>query len=311
MTDPPVVAVFGATALGKTEVAVLLAEMLGAEVVVADSMQVYRGLGIVTNQPDVRQRARAHHHLVDFVPPQHDFTVAEYAAAAHTVIDRLLAEGRPVVVEGGSGLYLRAALGDLEFAAPPDPALRARLEERWAADPAGVVDELRRLDPGTFARVDTANPRRVLRALEAVHSRGAPLPAEAREQLWRPAERYAHRLFALAPGDDREALRRRSDARVDAMLAAGAADEVAAARRDGPFSRTVLQAIGVKELVACLEGATSVAVAAEQMKARTRALVRRQLTWMRKLPRADVIPMTAGVEAAAREILASVSERPW
>ena len=97
---------------------------LHADIVVADSMQVYAGLPIVTNQPDEAQRARARHHLVGFVPPQREFTVAEYAGEAHEVIDGLRHEGRAVIVEGGSGLYLRAALGDLEFAAPPDAALR-------------------------------------------------------------------------------------------------------------------------------------------------------------------------------------------
>ena len=168
MPEPPLVALFGATALGKTEVAIRLAERLGAEIVVADSMQVYAGLGIITNQPDEVQRAKARHHLVGFVPPQRDFAVAEYAREAHAVIDRLLAAGRPIVLEGGSGLYLRAALGDLDLAPPSDPELRCVLEKRWRHDPEAVADELRRLDPDTYARIDSLNPRRVIRALEAV-----------------------------------------------------------------------------------------------------------------------------------------------
>jgi len=194
MAEPPLVALFGPTALGKTEVAISLAERLGAEIVVADSMQVYAGLAIVTNQPDEAQRARARHHLVGFVSPQQDYTVAEYAQEAHAVIDRLRAAGRPVVLEGGSGLYLRAALGDLAFAGPSDPQLRHELEERWALDPFDVVDELRRLDPATSEQIDTANPRRVQRALEAVRAGGRPLSVVARDRLWRPAERYPHHL---------------------------------------------------------------------------------------------------------------------
>lgn len=311
MADPPLVALFGATGLGKTEVAILLAEHLGAEIVVADSMQVYRGLAIVTNQPDAAQRARARHHLVGFVPPQQDYTVAEYAQAAHAVIDDLHAAGRPVVIEGGSGLYMRAALGDLEFAAAPDPELRRHLEERWATDPGAVRAELRRLDPAAAARIDMANPRRVLRALEAVLAAGGPLPAAARDQLWQPAGRYPHLLVALVPGNERAPLDRRIDARVDEMLAGGAADEVAAARRGGPFARTARQAIGVAELLAVLEGELSPAAAAERMKTRTRGLVRRQLTWMRKLPQTHQISMTAGPEAAAAALAALVAERPW
>jgi tRNA dimethylallyltransferase len=320
---PPVVALFGATALGKTDVAVALAERLEAEIVVADSMQVYAGLPTLTNQPDEAQRARARHHLVGFVPPQREFTVAEYAGHAHQVIDRLLERRPAVIVEGGSGLYLRAALGDLDFAAPPDPAVRAELEERWRHDPAAVVEDLRRLDPEAAARIDTANPRRVIRALESAlaegrtprgsragaGAEGRPGAGAPRDRLWRPGERYPHRLVALVPDDDREALRRRIDDRVDAMLASGAVDEVAAARAAGPFSRTALQAIGVGELCAHLDGDLPLADAAARMKARTRALARRQLTWMRKLPAAALVPAAGRPPAAvAGDVLRLVRE---
>ncbi len=300
---PPVLALFGATALGKSAVADLVARRLEADVVVADSMQVYRGLPVVTNQPAPDGEPRR--HLVGFVPPQREFGVAEYARRAHEVIDGLRAEGRAVVVEGGSGLYLRAALGDLSFLEAPDPGLRRVLEGRWAGDPHGVVEELRRLDPATLARVDAANGRRVVRALEAVLLRGGPLPAGAAEQLWRPAERYPHVLAALVPDDDRAALRGRIDARVDEMLERGALDEVRAARAAGPFSRTVEQAIGVRELCAVLDGELAQDEAAARMKARTRALARRQLTWMRKLPDASLVPATGRPpEAVAAAVLA-------
>ena len=293
MAEPaPVVAVFGATALGKTEVALCLAERLGAEIVVADSMQVYAGLALLTNQPGEAQRARVPQHLVGFVAPQQQFTAAEYARRAHEVIDGLRAQGRRVVVEGGSGLYLRAALGDLEFpGGEGDQALRAALEARWARDPREVIAELEARDPVTCARLDTRNPRRVIRALETVSGLGRPLAVAERDRLWRPAERYYHRLVALVPDEDREVLRAVIDRRVDAMLAAGAVDEVAAARAAGPLSRTVLQAIGVAELSAVLDGAMSLEDATRRMKSRTRALVRRQLTWMRKLPAAALVPV--------------------
>ena len=309
---PPLIALFGATALGKTEVALALAERLHGDIVVADSMQVYEGLPIVTNQPDEAQRARARHHLVGFVAPQREFTVAEYAAEAHAVVDGLRREGRAVIVEGGSGLYLRAALGDLEFAAPPDDALRRDLEERWARDPGGVLDELRTLDPDGLARLDAANPRRVIRALEAVLVSGRPLPTAGRDQLWRPGERYAHTLVALVPDDDREALTARIEARVDQMFAGGALDEVAQARARGPISRTALQAIGVRELGAVLDGELSRGEAAARMKARTRALARRQLTWMRKLPAAAQVPAAGRPPGAvAEDVYALVEARPW
>jgi len=293
-------------------VAAALAERLHADIVVADSMQVYAGLPIVTNQPDEARRARARYHLVGFVPPQRDFTVAEHARKAHEVIDGLRREGRAVIVEGGSGLYLRAALGDLELAAPPDEALRRALEERWARDPGGVVEQLRLLDPAGLARLDAANPRRVIRALEAALVSGAPVSAGGRDRLWQPGERYAHTLVALVPDDDREALKARLEARVDEMLGAGAVEEVARAREGGPLSRTALQAIGVRELSAVLDGELSLDEAAARMKARTRALVRRQLTWMRKLPAAARTPAAGRPpEAVAESILALVEARPW
>jgi len=309
---PPVVAVFGATALGKTAVAVALAERLGADVVVADSMQVYAGLPLLTNQPDEGLARRARHHLVGFVPPQREFTVAEYAGRAHEVIDALRAAGRAVVVEGGSGLYLRAALGDLGFAAAPDEALRRGLEERWALDRQGVLAELGALDPATLARVDQANPRRVIRALEAVLLSGRPLPVAQRDRLWRPAERYPHRLVALAPDEDREALRLRIGARVDEILAGGAVAEVAAARLAGPLSRTARQAIGVTEICAHLDGGLALDEVAARMTARTRALARRQLTWMRKLPSAAVVPVAGRPpDAVAAALLKLVQADAW
>lgn len=310
MADPPLVALFGPTALGKSDVAIVLAELLGAEIVVADSMQVYAGLSLITNQPDAAQRRRVRHHLVGFIPAQREFTVAEYSREAHAVIDRLLAAGTPVVVEGGSGLYLRAALGDLDFLTASEPEAREELQSRWASDPEGVVRELRSLDPDTAARVDTANPRRVLRALEAVRAAGRPLAGGDRDRLWEPAERYAHRLVALDPGGDREALRARIDARVDAMLAQGALAEVEAQLRSGQLSRTAMQAIGARELCGVLDGTLSLDQAAIAMKSRTRALVRRQLTWLRKLPAEARVTMSADPASTATAVLAFTLERP-
>jgi len=165
---PPVVAPFGATALGKSDVALALARELDAEIVVADSMQIYAGLAIVTNQPDAEARAQAAYHLVGWASPQEDHTVAEYAGRAHAVVDRLVRDHRRVVVEGGSGLYLRAALGDLAFGGAPTEGRRRALEERWARDPEGMVAELRVRAPDVATRVDVGNGRRLIRALEAL-----------------------------------------------------------------------------------------------------------------------------------------------
>jgi tRNA dimethylallyltransferase len=311
MTDaPPVVALFGATALGKSDVALELACLLGADVVVADSMQVYDGLPIVTNQPTAEARARARHHLVAWVSPQRDCTVAEYAERAHEVMDALVAAGRPVVVEGGSGLYLRAALGDLSFGGAPDAARRRALEERWERAPDELVAELRRRAPEVAARADLRNGRRVVRALETLDAPGGG-EVQTRE-LWRAGGRYGHRLLALDPGDDRAALTERIERRVDEMLAAGALGEVAAARAAGRLSRTAAQAIGVRELCEHLDGRLTLEEAAARMKARTRALARRQLTWMRKLPDVVRVPASGRTpDAVAQEVLSLVSGAAW
>ena len=221
---PPVVALFGATALGKSDVALELASRLGADIVVADSMQIYAGLPIITNQPGDEARARVRYHLVGWAPAQDDFTVAEYADRAHAAVDAALEEGRSVVAEGGSGLYLRALLGGLAFGGPPDPARRAELEARWEREPEALVAELRRRAPAVAAHVDVVNGRRVIRALESLDAPGEKQTGE----LWEPGGRYRHGLFALLPDEDRAALKERIGRRVDQMLAAGALEEVAA-----------------------------------------------------------------------------------
>jgi tRNA dimethylallyltransferase len=306
---------FGPTALGKTAIAVELAERLGAEIVTADSMQVYAGLPVLTNQPTADQAARVLHHLTGFVTPQDDFSAAAYAELAHDAIDGLLSRGRRVVLEGGSGLYVRAALGGLHFGPAPDPAARAGLELRLDREGVGALAaELRTLAPELAGTVDLANPRRVLRALEAVAAGrgsglvaagpGRPTTAGRADELWAPGSRYRHALVALAA--DRELLRRRIDERVDRMLADGALDELRVVRAAGPLSRTLQQAIGVRELSACLDGELSIGEAAAQTKQRTRRLARRQLTWMRKLPSAATIAVTGDSPEAVADRLATL-----
>ena len=156
---PPVVALYGATALGKSDVALELAVRLGADVVVADSMQVYAGLPIVTNQPGPTARERARYHLVGWASPQDEYTVAEYAERAHAAVDALLQAGRSAVVEGGSGLYLRAVLGDLAFGGAPDAERRRALEERWEREPEALVAELTARERRTWRRAWTCATR--------------------------------------------------------------------------------------------------------------------------------------------------------
>jgi tRNA dimethylallyltransferase len=288
-----VVALFGPTGLGKTEIAVALAVATGTEIVSADSMQVYAGLPIVTNQPTAEQLAGVPHHLVGCVSPAREYSVAEYADQARAVIDEVLDRRGSVIIEGGSGLYLRAALGGLTFGAAGSAVLRDELESLARSDPAQLRHRLVCLDPGTAARVDTDNPRRVARALETVITQGAPLDPAQYSRLWefstRADGRGTPRVLCLDV--DRARLRERVDARVERMFADGLIDEVRRAVDDcGSLSRTVRQAIGVAEALAVIEGRSTLDQAIDGTKSRTRRYVRRQLTWMRKLVDADIIP---------------------
>lgn len=281
-----------------------MAERLAADVVTADSMQVYRGLPLLTNQPTAAELLHVRHHLVGIIEPHEECSAAAFACLAHDAIDDLREQGRPVVLEGGSGLYLRSALGGLTFRPAPDPSVRAHLEERLRAMglPA-LVAELQAADPVAAERTDVRNPRRVIRALEAASSLGAAPAVVRHDELWLPGARYPHLLFLLSA--ERSWLRQRVDERVDEMLAAGALVELAAVRAGGPLSRTLQQAIGVRELSEHLDGRLTLTEAAEQTKARTRRLVRRQLTWMRKLPGTATIPVASRpASAVADEIVA-------
>lgn len=289
----PMVVILGPTALGKTAVACRVAERLGSEVVSADSMQVYRGLPVLTNQPTRRESERTRHHLVAVIEPWEDFSVAQYTAMAREAIDGIVRRGRSVVIEGGGGLYLRAALGGLTFGAQGPPELRRELEDRLAREGLdALLAELRERDPLTARRVDCQNPRRVLRALESVLAQGHPLDDVQHGRLWAAAAEAPYRLFGL--DDDREAVRRRVDERVLRMVEDGAVDEVRRLLAGGTPSRTFAQAIGVRELAQYIAGELTLADAVAAMQARTRRLVRRQCTWMRKLP------LTARIAVAGR-----------
>ena len=288
----------------------------------ADSMQVYRRLPILTNQPTAEQLAAVAHHLVAIVDPDVEFSAAQYAQLAERALDALAARRRTAIIEGGSGLYLRAALGGLVFGPPPSAA-RAELEALAARDPQALVARLERLDPDAATSVDLANPRRLVRAIERALQKAPPGVRRGSEEqdlmtaagtapaspsgslLWAPGERDA-RVVALEP--DRERLRERVDARVDEMFARGLADEVRTARDSFTLSRTVRQAIGVREICALLDGELNLEDVRRRMQARTRAYVRRQLTWMRKLPDAARIPVSArSADDVADEIVRRLS----
>lgn len=297
MTAPIVLAVFGATAVGKTAFAIGLAERLRERgddpvAVSADALQVYAGLEVLTGVATADEQARLPHRLVSVVPVDARFSVAEHARLAHAEIDALLAEGRTPIVVGGTGLYLRAALADLDLrpAAPDEVRARWTAELERAGAPA-LHAELRRRAPWAAERVSPNDAHRLVRLLELDDLGELEPPDERPNQLWTEHTRHPTRLLGLTM--EREALYARIDARVDAMIAAGAREEVLAAHAAGA-SDTARKALGFADLLAG---------DVEAMKRRTRNYARRQLTWMRKLPGVELVDLTGRTPGqAARQL---------
>ena len=274
---PPVVALVGPTATGKTALGVALASRLGGEVVNADSMQLYRGMDIGTAKPDLDERDGVPHHLLDLWHVRQAASVAEYRRLARAEVDRLRAAGVVPLLVGGSGLYVRAVLDELDFPGT-DPAVRARLEAELAeAGPAALHARLAAVDPAAAAAVLPSNGRRVVRALEVVEITGGPFQATLPE----PRRHYP----AVVVGLDREPaeLDERVAVRVDRMWAAGLVAEVEALAADGlRGGPTASRALGYAQVLAQLDGTLTPAEARERTVSATRRFVRRQRSWFRR-----------------------------
>jgi tRNA dimethylallyltransferase len=280
------IALFGPTGVGKTEVALALAGLLkerGEErpvAVSADALQVYEGLETITGVASPAEQAVLEHRLISFLPIDATFSVGQYAELAHAEIDGLLAAGRRPLLVGGTGLYLRAALTELDLRPPPPEGVR----ERWIAalekEGAPALHALlARRAAWAAERIDPHDGRRVVRALELLDAGGLQQPGSP-SQLWSEELRRPTLLAGLTM--EREALYARIDARVEEMLAAGAREEVRRAYAAGA-SQTARKALGFEELLAG---------DVEAMKRHTRNYARRQLTWMRKLAGVRMIDLT-------------------
>ena len=277
MSAPPVVAVVGPTATGKTALAVALAQRLGGEVVNADSMQLYRGMDIGTAKPDAAERAGVPHHLLDVWHVRMPASVAEYRDLARAEIDRLRAAGTVPLLVGGSGLYVRAVLDELDFPGT-DPALRARLEEELAAvGPARLHARLAGLDPAAAAGVLPSNGRRIVRALEVIELTGGPFTARL------PEPRLHYPVVGVALDREPTELDERIALRVERMWAAGFVAEVEALAADGlREGPTASRALGYAQVLAQLDGRLTPAEAKERTVSTTRRFVRRQRSWFRR-----------------------------
>jgi tRNA dimethylallyltransferase len=298
-----ILALFGPTAVGKTGAAIAVAERLrerGEDPVAVncDSIQVYRGLEVLSGAASADERGRLEHRLLSFVDPAEEFSAGRYAEAAHAEIDSLLASGRRPIVVGGTGLYLRAALSDLDLRPPVPQEIRAQVEREIAE--RGPAALHRQLDPDLAQTVDPNDRKRIARLTELARAGIAAAPDS--ERLWTAELRHQSLLVGLIM--DREDLVRRIDLRVDQMIAAGAAEEVRDAAEAGP-SRTARAALGFEQLLAEIEGAPSVETI-EAIKAAHRAYARRQLTWMRRMVGVVLVDRTARSDA---EVAGTIVER--
>ncbi len=278
---PPVVAVVGPTAAGKSALSLDLAEALGGEIVNTDSMQVYRGMDIGTAKLPVDERRGIPHHLLDLLEVTEPASVAEFQRSAREVIAGCRGRGVAPVLVGGSALYTRAVLDRFEFPGT-DPAVRARLEEELAAVGAQTLHRrLAELDPAAAGRIIPSNGRRVVRALEVIEITGRPFSASL------PALEYAvdgaHQVGVDIP---RDVLDERIALRVEQMWEAGFVEEVRRlADRGLRKGRTANRALGYQQVLAFLDGEITEAEAQEQTVAATRRFARRQDSWFRKDPR--------------------------
>lgn len=271
-----VIVICGATATGKSDIAIEVATEIGAEIINADSMQLYRGMDIGTAKLPLANRAGIEHHLLDVLDVTEDATVAWYQEQARALISHIHSRGNDVVIVGGTGLYIKAILDDLNFP-DTDPQVRAKLEAEVAEYGAdSLFARLQELDPAASQAIDKANIRRVIRALEVIEITGEPFTAHLPRT---DSSRYPEAMqFGLVL--DREHLRERIDIRVDRMWEAGFVAEVGELINGGIRSGTTAKkALGYSQIISMVDGEMSEAEAKEDTKRASRQYARRQETW--------------------------------
>ena len=285
----------GPTAVGKSALALALAESLGGEIISVDSMQVYRGLDLGTAKPSAAERARVPHHLLDVADLSAAFDAAQFVRLATAAVVKIQARGRVPIFCGGTGLYFKAWLEGLGEAPPSDARVRAELEVTPLAE---LLAELEQRDPLTYARIDRQNPRRVIRAVEVIRLTGKPFSAQRAN--WNPEVRSQKSevifCFSREPAD----LRARIETRVDTMFAAGLVDETRALLSLGlQQNRNAMQALGYRQVVAHLAGERGLAETIALVKTKTWQFARRQGTWFRSQLSVERVPLAADADATS------------
>jgi tRNA dimethylallyltransferase len=302
---PKIIAIVGPTASGKTSLSIELAHHFNGEIVSADSRQIYRDMDIGTAKATREQTAAIPHHMLDIRNPDEDYTVAEFKQDAIAAIDGVLVRGRLPILTGGTGLYIRAVVENLDIPkVAGDPALRQEIEnEITTKGLATVFEKLVTLDPEAAYIVDPRNPRRVVRALEVALITGKPFTAQRQkhEPLYDVLEIGVG--LGLAP----EALRERIDRRIDGMMRDGLIDEVkmlvGTYRRPDGSMPVAFDAIGYREIINYLHGATTLDAAVAAMKINTWHFAKRQLTWFRKDKNVRRVENAAEAEVLVRKFL--------
>jgi tRNA dimethylallyltransferase len=271
----------GPTAVGKSEIALELAEKIGAEIISVDSMQVYRGLDIGTAKPSPAERARVPHHLIDICDLSEAFDAAQFIQRAQTAVAEIQSRKKTPIFCGGTGLYFKAFLDGLGEAPATDAKVRAELE---AAPLEILLAELQERDPAAYEKIDRQNPRRVIRAVEVIRLTGKKFSEQRAE--WQSGQSNTQSpkskvifCFTRPP----EALHRRINVRVDEMFQRGLVAETEQLLKHGlAENKYALQAIGYRQVVEHLQGERNLAETIELVKIRTRQFAKRQLTWFRR-----------------------------
>jgi len=303
-----VVFLIGPTAVGKSEVAVEVAVKLKGEIVSADSMQVYRRLDILSAKPTRSVRMRVRHHLIDIADPAAHFDVAQYSRLGKKAIEEIRRRGVTPIVVGGSGMYVRSLVDGIFEGSGKDEAVRAALEAESDENGLGsLYERLQRSDPVSAARIHPNDRKRIIRAIEVLEVSGRPissLQTEWRREAIGPGVFRSENLQCSAAVFglrlERESLNHRIEERVERMCVEGAVDEVRDLLGMELDSRaTILQSLGIPEIRECIEGRCSVEDAKEELKKKTRAFAKRQMTWFRKDPRIQWIDIAESERAPA------------
>jgi tRNA dimethylallyltransferase len=279
----------GPTAVGKSEIALRLAERIGGEIISVDSMQVYRGLDVGTAKPSVEEQQRVRHHLIDVAELNETFDAARFVTLAKAAVADLQSRGKVAIFCGGTGLYFKAYLEGLGEAPPADPLLRSQLE---ATPIEELLKELQQRDPVTFEKIDRQNPRRVVRALEVIRLTGKPFSEQ--RAAWKTTSHP--NLFGISRPTSE--LVDRIHRRVDDMFRLGLVAETERLLKCSlEENRTAMQAIGYKQVVEHLRGERSLPETIELIKIRTRQFAKRQLTWFRRQMQLQWVTAEDGLKA--------------